>query len=184
VVNASWHIVEPGLLVVSGELDVAVKAQFQAALIEAAYGTGATRVDLARVTFMDSSALHALIDAQQTGIRLTLERPTANTLRLLSITGAAGLFTIGHEAPPTPPAVVTRASLKPAFRELIEQAQTVRARSAQLAELSRRVRSRSAALDAGHPSAGSNDLRPTIETASGPATRQMDAGLGSDRAEQ
>jgi anti-anti-sigma factor len=55
----------PLVLAVSGELDLAVAQEFSAALDEPERGPAGVVIDMESVTFIDSSALHALLRAVQ-----------------------------------------------------------------------------------------------------------------------
>lgn len=87
-------------LAVSGELDISGVDEFLAragALLES--GTGPIGVDLAGVTFIDSSGLGALVrlqkaaTAEKRGLRLLeVPRPVA---RILELTGLTDLFSQG-----------------------------------------------------------------------------------------
>src|SRR5438046_1667811 len=72
-------------IVVAGELDLASAAEFGAALAE----DDLHEIDLSEVTFMDSSALRVLIEAQQTADRPTpvIVAASAQVRRLLKVTG-------------------------------------------------------------------------------------------------
>jgi anti-anti-sigma factor len=80
------------VLAVSGELDLAAAASFEAAL-DSALATGVARivVDLTALEFIDSTGLSVLIKAQQragdTGRELGVVNPTAQVERLLTLTG-------------------------------------------------------------------------------------------------
>ena len=91
---ATWHNGTPGEIVVSGEIDLSVAPLFQEALVAEATGNGAVRVDVAGVTFIDSTGLHALVNARAAVKQLVIQRPTKAVLRLLEITGTTELFTI------------------------------------------------------------------------------------------
>ncbi len=82
-----------------GELDVGTAGRFRRAFDEA-YEQGASTVvvDLAGLTFIDSTGLHELVVARRRqlnrGEELVLRAPTAQTRRVLTIVGFDRLFTI------------------------------------------------------------------------------------------
>ncbi|MCU1498892.1 MAG: anti-sigma factor antagonist [Acidimicrobiales bacterium] len=83
----------------TGELDPATAPELEEA-IEAVLAEGTTRLvlDLGRLTFLDSSGLRVFVTARQAlGERdgeLVLRGPSANTQRLLDITGLGELITV------------------------------------------------------------------------------------------
>jgi len=86
-------------LVVTGEIDVSVRADFRgqlAALVAEAPSPGL--VDLSAVTFMDSSGLGELVSAKvaadAVGVELILVRPSEPVRRVLSLTGIDQMLTI------------------------------------------------------------------------------------------
>jgi anti-sigma B factor antagonist len=91
------------LLEVFGELDLETADELRDAGIKALspYG-GTVRIDLAGVTFMDSTGLAALIQIrQQAGDahRVLVQNPRPNVQRILAITGLDKLF---EGRPPSP----------------------------------------------------------------------------------
>ena len=84
-------------LEVVGEIDAHTSGQFEEAL-SAMIGSGAVNVviDMAGVTFIDSSGLRVLIQAHKNvaerGGKVRLESPSGTTLRLLEITGLSERF--------------------------------------------------------------------------------------------
>ena len=76
---------------VAGEIDLAAKADLLAALTQASGGGRNVVVDLSRTTFMDSTALKALVDAWQSqtraGLGFTLRNPSKEARRTLVIAG-------------------------------------------------------------------------------------------------
>lgn len=80
-----------GVVVVSGEVDAHTCATLDEALGAA---TGLVRVDLSKVTFMDSSGLRVLVrrhqDLQQAGGRLEIVQPSRPVQRLFEISGLVG----------------------------------------------------------------------------------------------
>jgi anti-sigma B factor antagonist len=81
---------------VGGELDILTTPQLRVALDRAVGQGGDVMLDLAAVTFIDSTALHALIHAQgalaATGQVLRLERPSVVVTRALGLTGLTSRF--------------------------------------------------------------------------------------------
>lgn len=90
------------LLLLSGELDMAAASTLRARTDAA--GARGLVIDLADVTFADSSALRELLHARQEadrrGTRLVLVGVPASLRRLLEITGTVDVFDIAesHEA--------------------------------------------------------------------------------------
>ncbi|MEH0986367.1 STAS domain-containing protein [Micromonospora sp. CPCC 205556] len=78
-------------LLLSGEIDVAGVARFAEVLREAIDRAPRVRVDLARLSFLDSTVLSALVaahrDASEAGKRLTVVNPVGHVRRVLDITG-------------------------------------------------------------------------------------------------
>ncbi len=87
----------PPVLVLTGELDPSTAASLDAA-VDQALRTGSSElvIDMAGVSFVDSSGLRSLISAHKrlAPSRLQLRRPTPFALQLLSITGLDDQFTI------------------------------------------------------------------------------------------
>jgi anti-sigma B factor antagonist len=90
-------------LLVSGEIDLATAPQFRLEL--EALGLEAHSpavVDLAGVTFLDSSGISALLAARQelagTDVTLVLAGPSPQVRRVLEMTGVDGLFEIRDTA--------------------------------------------------------------------------------------
>lgn len=83
-----------GTLVASGEIDTYTAPELAERLADHAVST----VDLADVSFIDSSGLRVLIEAHQKrsdgGGSLTLRQPSAAVQRLLEISGLQGLLDI------------------------------------------------------------------------------------------
>jgi anti-anti-sigma factor len=80
----------------TGEFDIATTAELRDSILTQHRGESHVLVDLTDVTFMDSSALRALLDVRNAlaehRATLTLANPTPNIRRLLTITGTAELF--------------------------------------------------------------------------------------------
>lgn len=103
-------------LAVTGELDLATATRFFRDVGDVLGSHLTVILNLAGVTFCDSSGLNTLLRlrrrAQDTGCRIVLVAPPAQMTRLLTVTGAAGIFTIHgtlaeawetHTASGTPP---------------------------------------------------------------------------------
>ncbi|MEU7865920.1 STAS domain-containing protein [Dactylosporangium sp. NPDC049140] len=93
------------VLAVSGEVDVATAPALREAVVRAVDGRPARVViDLAAVSFMDSSALGVLISgykyAQGAGVPMALARPGPGVYRLLRTSGMVEIFEIVD--PPDP----------------------------------------------------------------------------------
>lgn len=86
-------------LEVSGEVDIAVAADFVAAALACMAEPGATtlRVDLAAVTFLDSSGLGGLVQvrnaAQEQGKSLVIANVVPSVMKVFTITGLADVLT-------------------------------------------------------------------------------------------
>ena len=80
-----------GALVLAGEIDSYTAADLSARLVD---DPPIDVLDLAGVTFIDSSGLRVLVEAHQArtarGSRLVLRSPSASVQRLLEISGLAG----------------------------------------------------------------------------------------------
>lgn len=91
------------VVTVRGELDVATAPGLIDTFDELrASGAPAIAVDLHQVTFMDSTGLSALLLAGQrvpAGVRLVLRRPSAQVIRLLTLTGMLAGFEIERDGP-------------------------------------------------------------------------------------
>ncbi len=90
-------------VVLAGEYDIGRTAELRDAILEGGVDAGLVQVDIDAVTFMDSSALRALLEVSSTlerdGTRLVLVRVPANVRRLLEVTGMNETF--GVEPRPT-----------------------------------------------------------------------------------
>ncbi|MEJ3747582.1 STAS domain-containing protein [Actinomycetes bacterium KLBMP 9797] len=90
---------DPGHAVVSlaGECDLSVRESLTSVLLDAVHRAQVVTVDLAGVTFMDSSGLHALMTAhhaaQRTGRRLYVRGATGGVAALLDLTGLRTVLT-------------------------------------------------------------------------------------------
>lgn len=85
-------------LAVAGEVDIAVADAFAAAALSCLQEPGALtlRVDLAEVTFLDSSGLGALVKArnaaQDQGKGLVIANVAPSVMKVFVITGLAGVL--------------------------------------------------------------------------------------------
>jgi anti-sigma B factor antagonist len=81
-----------------GELDLAGHATFRDALLSACTAGSQVVLDLARVTFVDSSALGLIVGAakrcRERGAELRVVNPSASVLRVLRLTGVHQLVPI------------------------------------------------------------------------------------------
>jgi anti-sigma B factor antagonist len=87
------------LLLVSGEIDIATANAFRDQLRELiAEANSPALVDLAGVTFMDSSGLDALADARrraaEDGVELVLVEPSSPVRMVLEVAGMWTLFQV------------------------------------------------------------------------------------------
>ena len=87
-----------------GELDIATTPELEQALIEATTGSDAEIVlDLRELTFMDSTGLRALAQAnsraEEAGVALSIIRGPRQIERVLEISGLGGLLPL-VDAPP------------------------------------------------------------------------------------
>lgn len=87
---------EPGRLLVTGELDVVSGARLERLLLDIDDAGRIVLLDLAGVTFVDSTGLRSLLAAsrraQVDGRRLALANPSPVVRRLLDITATSDLF--------------------------------------------------------------------------------------------
>lgn len=93
----------PTLLHLSGELDAASASTLASALDPLTSRGGVVGLDLAELTFMDSTGIKALCEASERlgeRGRVVLFNPPAFVFRILEIAGLAGIFEIGDDAHP------------------------------------------------------------------------------------
>ena len=89
---------EPGTITLAGELDLSAVTTIDAAIREALTDSRASTVklDLAAATFIDSTALGALVRGRRAamaeGRRFVVVNPTGHVLRVLEITGVAAIL--------------------------------------------------------------------------------------------
>jgi anti-sigma B factor antagonist len=82
------------VILLAGEIDISTSAVVKAAYRNAvACGAERLVIDMAGVTFMDSSGLAALIDSR-TIAPVTLRTPSEAVRRLLDVTGLADTFEV------------------------------------------------------------------------------------------
>ncbi|MDR1999418.1 MAG: STAS domain-containing protein [Frankiaceae bacterium] len=89
---------DPAVVVLAGELDLADAPAMSARLQAAAEPTGRVIVDLHGVTFIDSTAIGALVGVRRAlherGGAMVLRRPSRAVARLLELTALDRLFLI------------------------------------------------------------------------------------------
>lgn len=99
-------------ITLAGDIDAAADEEFRAALAKALARTGShVIVDLAGVTFLDSTGINALILAykasEAAGVKLVVEPGPETVMRALRIAGIDGLLGLGDarvpDVPPSPP---------------------------------------------------------------------------------
>jgi len=90
--HASWVVLEEDestVIAVEGELDLAAAGAFVAALAAVGAGASDALVDMARVEFIDSSTMRALVAAhrlfENLGVRLTVRAPSRPVRRMLGL---------------------------------------------------------------------------------------------------
>jgi anti-sigma B factor antagonist len=93
---------EATVVVVTGELDLATAPKLRAALADL---SGAVRLDLGAVTFLDSSAISVLVEAHQRLAEsgnggLVLHSLAGQTRRVLEIAGLEDFFELSDEPAP------------------------------------------------------------------------------------
>jgi anti-sigma B factor antagonist len=99
-VSIDEHAEGYSVIAVRGEMDLHTAPKFQYAIERAAgsEGVGAVVVDMAGVTFMDSTALSALMRSKdalgQQGVSLRLAAPSGAVERIFSVTGFQDYFDI------------------------------------------------------------------------------------------
>lgn len=94
------------VLAPSGELDLAASASLRAALVDACDAGLLVVVDLADVSFVDSTALGVLVGAarrlQADGCRLTVRGASSRVHAVLAMTGLDRLFDVEEDRPADP----------------------------------------------------------------------------------
>jgi anti-sigma B factor antagonist len=100
---------------VAGDLDIATTPQLVRALRESQSRARLVVLDLRELAFMDSSGVHAIVDAssraRQHGRRLLLLRGPAHIDRIFSLTGYSDEVETGDLGPVEPPAGSLQRSL-------------------------------------------------------------------------
>jgi anti-sigma B factor antagonist len=91
------------LVRVTGDVDLATSPQLRAALDDAiGAGADAVRLDMGGVTFLDSSGISVLVDAQQrlqdTSSKLVLHGVGDQIKRVLEISGLGSFFELSDQA--------------------------------------------------------------------------------------
>jgi anti-anti-sigma factor len=80
----------------SGEIDLAAKADLERALAQAAGEGRNVIVEMSRTTFIDSTSLKALLDALRSqtdaGLRFALRNPSSPARRTLQIAGVEDMI--------------------------------------------------------------------------------------------
>ncbi|MET0558173.1 MAG: STAS domain-containing protein [Solirubrobacterales bacterium] len=91
-------------LYLSGELDFATLFEFRQALRAAQSNATIVELDLRSLTFIDCSALQAILDAdaiaQRTGGRLVLVRGTGQVDRVMALTGLLARIEVSEDSAP------------------------------------------------------------------------------------
>jgi anti-sigma B factor antagonist len=87
------------VITLTGELDLSNAPTLHECLLEASSGGADTiEVDIARLTFIDSTGLGVLVAAQKrlksNGGSLVISGPTARVMRVLAVSGLTSYFTI------------------------------------------------------------------------------------------
>jgi anti-sigma B factor antagonist len=96
LIIAEQSVGRRAVLSVAGEVDISTAADLQAAIENAATRAFEIWLDLSETTFMDSSGIHALVQARarQANLRLALICPDGPVLRVLRLTGLDRTFEI------------------------------------------------------------------------------------------
>lgn len=93
----SGHVHGASIIVIDGELDLASAPQLVEVSTKLAEGREAVILDLSSVTFVDSSGVRALLDAERIvgdkGRRMALLRPGVAVTRLLDLVDLRSRFT-------------------------------------------------------------------------------------------
>lgn len=94
--SLTTEVAGDGAIVVHGDIDMAGGPVLEAALLP--HEDGSVVIDLADVSFIDSSGLRGLLEAgrraRSRGDEVVLRAVGPEVMRLLEITGTAGQFTI------------------------------------------------------------------------------------------
>lgn len=106
----TWHTngVAAAWVRIAGEVDLTTAPQLETALTNALHGTRVVVVDLREVTFMDSTGLHALLEADRNATkiasRLVCVRGSHSLSRLFALAGIERHLQIVDLHPAEPPA--------------------------------------------------------------------------------
>jgi anti-sigma B factor antagonist len=88
-------------VVLSGEIDFASSAILANALLEAVESANEVIVDVGLVTYLDSTAIRALVaahdEATARGRVVTIKRPSSQLRRVLEVSGVLALLTSGRD---------------------------------------------------------------------------------------
>jgi len=107
----SVHAGPPWVLHLAGELDNESAPMFTRALEDLAGHTDDIGLDLAGLTFIDSTGVRALCHAARLVCdrgRVTVFRPSGAARRIIEMSGLAGTIDINTDAPPTQLALTAR----------------------------------------------------------------------------
>jgi anti-sigma B factor antagonist len=104
-----FFVSERAIVAVSGDIDLATAPKVERKINEAlALPISGIRVDLGDVTFLDSSGLHVLLQAQsranERGIAFALAAVPREAMRVLELTGMTERFRFRESAIPRLPA--------------------------------------------------------------------------------
>ncbi len=86
--HGAWNVAQ-----VRGDLDLATAPQLESAFEQP---DGRVALDLAKVRFIDSTGLRALVSLRETQKRLVLVAPSPVVQRLLSLTRMADAFSVAE----------------------------------------------------------------------------------------
>lgn len=84
----------PPAVVVSGDIDLANVADFEAAMSKALSGPGELTVDLTKVSYCDSAAVRALFSKAANTQLTMIVRPSGHIATLLGISGLDRVVTV------------------------------------------------------------------------------------------
>lgn len=86
--------VQPPIVAVSGDIDLANVKEFEAAMIKARNGSDALTVDLTAVSYCDSAAVRALFAIAADAALTMIVKPTGHITTLLGISGLDRVATV------------------------------------------------------------------------------------------
>jgi anti-anti-sigma factor len=105
--SSSYAGDDTGWVHVAGELDIVTRPRLSRVLRDAQLEAPVVVLDLREVTFMDSSGVHAIVDAtfraRLAGHRLVVLRGAPNVDRMFTLTGCLGEIDFGDDDEPEPP---------------------------------------------------------------------------------